>query len=591
MFATTIKSILLASLILLPACGGDGNASSQETPDNEQEGVALMVTDAPTDDLSSFTATIEEYRLISASGAMSANLLTAPRAFDFLGLRDTQALAAIASPPEGSYIGVYIKLEANSLRARDRDGNIADVTYIDATHLEDTAYFTGNAMSFSAHVFRQTLADIDLRSSLTGGPPMGYSFDFHLTASHGDDWIGGSMKSFRGRITEIDDADDDDDHGRDDDIELEVRLYDPNSPDSHFGTVDVDISSTQTVIVDTNGNTLSRTTFLRTAQVGDLLEIQGEWSSILDDKLIAQSIQMETETAGQVELEGTITGIAVNAFDLLIEEIEHGSSTVYTTYGGEEFVPGVITVTWDDSTMTPGTDATLLTLTLGQEVDVRFADFANPLYAHAVEMSESDYEHGGDGHGGDGHDSRRVEGVIASVNGAGQTFDVTLDGDTHHNGDYAGQTITVSATGVLPEVDSGSHAYLSSINQLYAGLEVELSGSFSGLNYTATSILVEPAELEGLVLSLDLASKTIVLEGIVTDPGSSFGSTPLGDPLTVFMQPGYRIEFNDRLITIAELDALVTLNGPSAISLELEGIGDGTGSVLTWEIELEEDGE
>jgi hypothetical protein len=562
-----------------------------------------MVTDAPTDGLSSFHATIEEYRLIAADESRTANLLTAPRSFDFLGLRDTQALAAIASPPDGQYIGIYIKLEADSLRARDRNGDIADVSYFDLSHLEDSAYFPDGAMDFNARLFRQTLADIDLRSSLSGGPPVGYFFDLHLIASSSDQWTGGSMKSFRGHITEVDhdrdhDGDDDDDHddGHDDDddddhdeSELEIRLYDPNSPDSHFGTIDVDVSATNLIITDSSGNEMTQSQFFQTAGVGDLLEIQGEWSTTLGDRLIAQSIEIETESSLEVELEGTLVALGTNAFDLLIEEIEHGKAIVYATYGGEELVPGVITVTWDEFTATPGTDATLLTLTVGQELDVHFSDFANSLYADSIEMSESDYEHGGDGHGGDGNDSREVEGIILSVDVAAETFDMRLDDDDYHNGGYAGQIITVSALGVLPQIESGNDSNLAGLGSLYPGLEVELRGRFSGTHYTATSILVEPAELDGFVLSVDIAAQTIVLNNIDTEPGSSFGSATLGDPLTVFMQPGYRIEFNDRLITFAELDALVTINGPSAVQLELEGIGDMAGAVLSWEVELEDD--
>ena len=96
----SLSLVLVAAA--LSACSGSSSSGSAPT-------VSLSVTDAATEDLSTFTIALESVELISATGA-PVDLLQIPTAVDFAALSDLSRVLNIASVPADTYTGVEVTL-------------------------------------------------------------------------------------------------------------------------------------------------------------------------------------------------------------------------------------------------------------------------------------------------------------------------------------------------------------------------------------------------------------------------------------------------------------------------------------------------
>jgi hypothetical protein len=101
----------LFALVTLAACGGGGGSSSATPPVSQPPPapttgtVAMLLTDAPTDQFCQILATIESIDLLGANGP--TNVFTGPETVDILGMRNFSDVFSIA---DGVPVGTYEKI-------------------------------------------------------------------------------------------------------------------------------------------------------------------------------------------------------------------------------------------------------------------------------------------------------------------------------------------------------------------------------------------------------------------------------------------------------------------------------------------------
>lgn len=103
-------SLGAVALVTLAACGGGGGSSesppvSQPPPAPTTGTVAVLMTDAPTDQFCQILATVERIDLLGASGPTT--VFTGPETVDILGMRNFSDVFAIA---DGVPVGTYEKI-------------------------------------------------------------------------------------------------------------------------------------------------------------------------------------------------------------------------------------------------------------------------------------------------------------------------------------------------------------------------------------------------------------------------------------------------------------------------------------------------
>ena len=95
----SLSFVLVAAA--LAACSGSSS--------DDGATVSLAVTDAASDDLSTFNIGVESVELVSTTGTM-VSLLQVPTAVDFAALTDLSRVLNITAVPEGTYTGVEVTL-------------------------------------------------------------------------------------------------------------------------------------------------------------------------------------------------------------------------------------------------------------------------------------------------------------------------------------------------------------------------------------------------------------------------------------------------------------------------------------------------
>lgn len=116
---TLVHSALLAGLLLLGGCGGSSSDSTALSPDGPQTGqVALLFTDAPSDEFDQVLVSFDEVTLMGEEG----HQLIYPRSageqaitIDLLALREVADLAFIREVPAGTYSKVRLNVSSVEL--------------------------------------------------------------------------------------------------------------------------------------------------------------------------------------------------------------------------------------------------------------------------------------------------------------------------------------------------------------------------------------------------------------------------------------------------------------------------------------------
>jgi hypothetical protein len=110
-----------ATTLLLAACGG-GSGDADGTPALATGSVAVLFTDAPTDDFCQVRATVTGIDLLSDGGA-SASLYTGERTVDVLAMRNFSDFFTVdPAVPIGTYSKVRLTLADLALVECDADG-------------------------------------------------------------------------------------------------------------------------------------------------------------------------------------------------------------------------------------------------------------------------------------------------------------------------------------------------------------------------------------------------------------------------------------------------------------------------------------
>lgn len=561
---STFPAALAAAALLAASCGGGGSDDSATTG-----GLGILVTDAPTDGLSLVELDLTTIQLRRPDGTFTANLLPARRTYDVLGLAGTTSLLAMVTPPTGTYDGIRVQIDPASVRIFASGGAAVDVRVLRSI---DVATFAerGEADLTVGAGFKDLLVDVDLLKSLAEdlANPGGKTFELEVEAEHV--FEDSAMDEFRGRVTSEDVAN----------SSFAVNLLDESGVS--FGSAIVLIEVGDDLVDDDGVPFASVAAFFATLQVGSEVEVHG----LLDatGRIAATRVEIEDGFSLPIKLKGDVLSVNAGAqeFEFLFKEVRRGSQSVYPVLA-QLGNPRVLTIAWDAGTsfaIEDGGAASAASLVPGAEVYVGFTTFSAPMpfLTGAIEFDD---------------EGAAFEGTITGVAGLPGSFTLTLDSDEPA---WLSGVVTAPVSVTLASAD---RVYLDTETEptlaasaLLTGLKVEVHGALSGppnaATIAASRLKVKPGRLDGTITDVQLGARTITV--LVEDVDDPFGGPALVGSLTVQVPVEAWIEGADGEMTLAALDSMLAgLGGGAVLTVRLEGIGDGLGSVIAWELEVEID--
>lgn len=562
-----VPAVLLS---LLVSCGGGSSASS-----GTSSNVGLLVGDAPTDELSSASFAITELRLIREDASLTNNLLVAPRTLDVLGLglAGSEALLDLVGLGSGRYIGLRAAVDATSIELRDLDGDLVPVSVI-AAHASAAFSTTASADLFlSRNGFASVSLDIVLDQSLRDNGP-GYDFELVVRAGHGT--ASPILDDFHGRVTEI---------NRNAGW-FEVEIVDSRDQGGSFGEIRVEVDDRDLLFNHTGAEFGNSNAFLASLKVDDFVEVAGALTR--DGTFDGTRCEIEDSSRNQVRMEGRILSVdqGAQSFTMVLEEIEKGyaiAQPVLAALGN----PGVLSFAWDNQTSWLGSKSSAgssgpADLVAGKKVDVR-VDESNfvapmPFLARNVRVDLDE----------------RYEGTVSSVAGLPDRFELTLD--NRHPGVTSGRvtgpvTVELDSTTVI-FVDTGVEAWLEATS-LLTGLKLKASGKLTGSGTSASlaaqRIKVEPGRCEAVVQSVSATQERFTV--VILDRKDPFGDPEPNATADVVLPPEAVLNLKNGANTFAAFRAAFSgLQAGEELVVEIEGIGDGSGGILGYEVRAEVDG-
>ncbi len=557
MFSRSFASLTLAlALVGLAACGGGGGSSSSNAPRAD-----FLIHDAPSDQLSSFSATLTELHLLSNAGA-TANLLDGNVSLEFLGLQTSSAWLSRAHPPTGSYHAVAITLDPASIVARDKTGAPVAVTVQGNVLVAEFA----STLQVLDGTYSHVVIDLDLANSLSGSvasPPL--VFDPVGSSSSDDGANGEAIDEIKGVVTSFDaNADSfvmsgvaDDDAG------------------SLIGSIRVQISNA-TMIFSKDDAVQTSAQFFASLEAGaSIVEVHG---TLVSGVIQAERVEIDDHggSAGgePVKIQGIVTSVDLlgSSFDLLITEVKKGESIVGPVLGtlGD---PTTITVSFDQLTtflIDSHTKGDSSALSVGSRLTAKFPSFVNsPFYSSEVELDEGP----------------EFEGTITDVSGLPNSIVIHLEADEPAitSGQVASSNTDVVVTLGGASISLGVNAKPALVaSQLLQQLKVQAHGAISGPasapTIAATKLVVHPGRFDGEVSSISIQNASFL--ATVDDLKDSFGLNVANPPFTVLLDPNCAISGDGA--TAAQLFALFqNLGGNQILSVKVQGIGTGVPDELT----------
>lgn len=581
----TVLSLVLGPLFLL-SCGSSGGGSDDgsSTPLSAPNSVGFTVEDAPVDDLSTANITLSSLKLLAPGGAQTGNLLAAPRAFEFLGLTSKQALLALSpSVPAGTYDRV--QLIASDASARDLSGVPVAVALRTTTQIASLTDFGGASLVFDGSGFVPVRLDIDLSQSFSDDPlsPGDLFFDLSFTAATD---LAPAFDEFRALVVSVNRGS----------SSFLARIIDDASPGQDFGLLDVLVEDGDFLVHDDGRTFATAQGFLDEVDPGDVVQVSGAMTPAgsFDASRVITEDDDGLSGSSRIEIEGEILALDTGAgtFELSIREIEKGSSTVNPVLAGLGN-PSSITVSFNSSTplfaddsASSGDGLVGTTLVPGMEVDVRFATFAapSPFPASSIEI--------GDGRSGSEDDGIEYEGTIASIAGIPVSFTMVFDNSEPAviRGLVTAPVTVLLAAGPRIFLDSGPDPTLLP-SEIVGGLRCEVHGDLSGPpsapQLMATRIKMKPGELEGTLVAVDLGASTVTIQVDEVDRAFGGGSNPSGTEVFKVDATAF-LRGDAGAISLVDLAAMLNgLGAGQTIQVELEGIADGSGGFLTWDLRAE----
>lgn len=566
-----LRLALSALFLLIAACGGGSSSNSGSTAN-----VGLLVGDAPTEELSSATFSITEFRLIREDATLTNNLLAAPRTLDVLGLglSGTEALLDLVDLDSGRYTGMRASVDPNAIELRDLNGDLVPVSVLSAQATADFSTTSNAGLVLTKNGFASVSLDIVLDQSLRDNGP-GYDFELVVRAGHGT--VSPILDDFHGQVTAINRSA----------KWFEVELVDARDQNRRFNEVRVEVDDSDLLFNHSGAEFGNSNAFLASLKVGDFVEVAGALTR--DGTFDGTRCEIEDSSRNQVRMEGRILSVDQGAqtFSMVLEEIEKGyaiAQPVLAALGD----PGVLSFAWDNRTSWLGSKSSSgssgpTDLVVGKKVDVR-VDSANfvapmPFLARNVRVDLDE----------------RYEGTITSIAGLPDRFELTLD--NRHPGVTSGRitgpvTVELSTSSIL-FIDTGVEAWLEP-NDLLTGLKLKASGKLTGsggaASLAATRIKLEPGRCEATVQSVSASEQRFTV--VIQDRKDPFGDPEPNATADVVLPSEAVLNLKNGANTFAAFRAAFAgLAVGESLVVEIEGIGDGNGIILGYEIraEVEED--
>lgn len=560
-----LAALAASALLFASACGGGGGSSGSGT--SGFTNFDLLVTDAPSDDLLSFRATVSEAHLVIQGGGESANLLTAPVPLELLGLQGGFAWLASRDLPAGTYTGVHLVFTPGSYVARSNDGSAVAINALDDEMTVD--FVTPLVVTDTG--YKKVVVDVNLASALTGSvatPPL----DFTPTgsASSLSSSSSSTLDEIKGTLDTSDAAAN----------TLVLDAFVDDDGVVPLGQVLVRVPSTALLVEDDGGTFATRADFFAALTDGVThLEVHG---ALVSGAITATRIEIEDNLGGGgaanlVKIEGLVLALGANTATISISEVERGLATVTAAFGGN--LPATMTVTHDGSTVFFLEEHELSTsaaLQIGQKIKAKFAMFTNPPFvASRIEIEDENAEN---------------EGFVQSVASL-PTLTIHLEDDAPA---ILGGQVASTSTNVLVDL-AGSRIFLDADGEplfpstsLLTGMKVEVRGPVagSGANPTidAASLKVFLGRIDdGEVTATVPGSSTFTLTGgTIEDP---IGDIPAAASYTVTIVAGTK--FTGDAVTRTEFFQLFAGlgAGDNLIVRKLHCIATGPGALRAYEID------
>lgn len=557
--------VALAASALLFACGGGGGSSGGGT--NGFTNFDLLVTDAPSDDLLSFRATVAEAHLVIQGGGESANLLAAPVPLELLGLQGGFAWLASQDLPAGTYTGVRLVFTPASYVARSNDGSAVAINALDD---EMTVNFT-TPLVVTDTGYKKVVVDVNLASSLTGSvtaPPLDFAPAGSTTSVSSSS--SSSLDEIKGTVDTSDAAA----------FTLVLDAFVDDDGVVPLGQVLVRVPATALLVEDDGGTFASRTDFFAALTDGVThLEVHG---ALVSGAVTATRIEIEDNLGGGgaanlVKIEGLVLAVGANTITISISEVERGLATVTAAFMGS--LPATMTVTHDGSTVFFLEEHELTTasaLQIGQKVKAKFAMFTNaPFIASRIEIENEDAEN---------------EGFITSVASL-PSLTIHLEDDSPA---ILGGQVASTSTDVLVDL-AGASIFLDAegdpvfaSSSLLEGMKVEVHGPVAGsaANPTidATRMKVFLGRIDdGVVTATVSGSNTFTLTGgTIEDP---IGDIPVAASYTVSIVSATQFSGDaDTRTEFYQLFASLGV-GDTLVVRKLHCIATGPGALRAYEID------
>ena len=548
--APTRLHTALASVCLTAAACSGGGGSPVYTGQ-----VEILLSDAPLQDLSSFTGTIVEARLVSGNGVLTGNLLSAPARFEFLGLQDTSAILVNSSVPADIYSGVELTFDSDSIEAIGKDGVEIPMIIVNPTLAVDL-----NDPMVGRGQYHRFIVDLDLRASLLDAiHPLALGFD---ASGSGDASSAPSLEpigDLKGIVLSMDELNQ----------KLTVQSFyddDLNQP-ARVMLVEVDSGA---YLQDLTSSSFIDSSAFFSALIVDstLLEVHGALDE--DGVFHAQRIEVEDHNGGmqadeQVKIEGWITSVdSMGAMQVLIQELEQGSAVADPVLSmladphniSVSFDPISVPIFADTSQPTAATS-----FEVGQPVKIKFSDFVgSPFPAKSIEILGA----------------ARFAGAISTLALPGMlTVELSPSDFALLGGrvESAVSPVTVDFSVASIVLDIPSRPTLDE-TQLFGETELVVVGSMSGPTnaalITAEELRVAPGAFQGRILATDAPSASF--EASVSDLARPFGPTvPVAN---VTIDPA--CAFHGEAASESEFFALYSALQPGeGLSVSVQGIASG----------------
>jgi hypothetical protein len=544
--------------------GGGGGSPAPQLPARAD---VVLGTATPFPDLMALSAEVAAIRVRREDGTLTENLLSGPVRVDFIGPGDEHALVARAEVEPVAYTGMEVDFVPLSYRALANDG-----TPVQVSSTSDTLVAPFPAVAtLDEDEYVRLKVDLDLRDALGGDVSTGSVElvpEADAVAEKGIPMI--PLAELKALVVSVPHP-----------TQIIVRAYADDAQQVVVGDFELIPFGPAPLFLDPDGHTMVSSGFSSGLVEGQtLLDVQAQLCH--QGTLRTHRVQIEDHAAGagsvdMVRLEGVVTAVQANGFDLRLRQIEDGAHVAeptLATFASAESIP----VSFDAGTVFVADNAPADSdaLLLGSTVTVRFCSFATePFPACQVDVLDPE---------------PRFVGIVTDPAGSPDTFvtnmiahDPAVMGGRVQDGATA---VTVENTGEFQLLCSGEP--ITSV-VLFQGSEVFVEGSFSGTpdapTLTATRTLVRPGFLDDAAVTG------------VTPADSTFftaGGT-LADSFGPDVTPGTQLVHVDPAATfsgVASADELFELlSGPegSKIAIDVLGVGSGTNEIRALHVEIEDE--